>query len=174
VYVCVIILIFYLLTFLSLRKCKILVYTRIKYNMLMPVASGEIRKWLRMVHLSIITVIFHSRQWNCRQSVCCLQICTDCRTTTLTIYRADFNSARTNDDRSFRAHDKFPSSDRRLSVIKKKSWDLLGTLIRVSVDSNGAACRQLARYIHDISIRKRRKRFIAIFFFFFASFFNSS
>lgn len=48
----------------------------------------------------------------------CLQICIQLSRTTLTICRAGSNTARTNDDRSFSAHDKFPSSDRRLRTKK--------------------------------------------------------
>jgi len=49
--------------------------------------------------------------------------------------------------------------------MKKIAKDELATLIHVSVGSDGVTCRR-GTGIHDISICKRRKRFIAIFFFF--------
>lgn len=114
----------------------------------------------------------------------CSRICTRSSARTLRSRHplCGLHSTRTDFERSFGARDKFPSFRRaplREKKKKKRAEEKRknrekgepSTLIRVSVDHDGAACRRRRRRdeaagVHDISIRKRRKRFIAIFFFF--------
>lgn len=90
-----------------------------------------------------------------------------------------FHSTRTDDDQSFNARDKLPvfrqtllQKVKKINKIKKLRKTSYATLIHVSGRSNGVACRRNTG-IHDISICKSRKRFIAIFFFLlFSAFFS--